>query len=65
MRSTDSKWDRYQPSHYLSTNTVDPDTDLDGSHEFFDHDDEYYGLTIVEPTSRFATVRYLKGYNIL
>jgi hypothetical protein len=65
MRSTDSKWDRYQPAHYLSVNTVDPDMDLDGSHEFFDHDDEYYGLTIVEPKGVLATARFLNGYDVL
>lgn len=65
MRSTDSKWDQYQPAHYLCVNTVDPDTDLDGSREFFDHDDEYYGLTIVEFSSPFKTARYLKGYGVL
>lgn len=65
MRTTDTKWDALQHSHYLATNTVDPDMDLDGSREFFDHDDEHYGLTIVEFDQDLEQMRYLKGYNIL
>lgn len=65
MRTTDTKWDALRYSHYFATNTVDPDMDLDGSHEFFDHDDEYYGLTIVEFAQDLEQMRYLKGYNIL
>ena len=65
MRPTDTNWERLQPAHYLSTNTVDPDMDIDGSHEFFDHDDEYYGLTIVEPKGVLATACFLNGYGVL
>ena len=66
MRTTDTKWDALQHSHYLATNTVDPDMDIDGSHEFFDHDDEHYGLSIVDTgVHALEQMRYLKGYNIL
>lgn len=65
MRSTDTKWDCLQYAHYLSANTVDPDTDIDGSREFFDHDDEHYGLTIVEPKGVLETARFLNGYDVL
>jgi hypothetical protein len=65
MRTTDTKWDALRYSHYLSTNTVDPDMDIDGAHEFFDCDNEHYGLTIVEFEHDLEQMRYLKGYNIL
>jgi len=54
------------PAHYLNCNTVDPDMDIDGSAEFgdIDIDNEYEGLTIVEPNNVLETARFLNGYNI-
>lgn len=52
------------PAHYLNTNTIDPDTDIDGSREFDDIDNEYEGLTIIEPEGVLETARFLNGYNI-
>jgi hypothetical protein len=43
---------------------VDPDTDLDGSIEFGDIDNEYEGLTIVEPDNVLEAARFLNGYNV-
>lgn len=57
-------WDGFKSAHYLNTNTIDPDTDLDGSAEFGDYDDPYLGLTIIEATTPLETLRYLKGYAI-
>lgn len=51
-------------AHYLSTNTVDPDFDIDSAEEFEDHDNPYEGLTIVEPG--FGNIRrWLRGRDIL
>lgn len=51
-------------AHYLSTNTVDPDFDIDSSAEFEDHDNPYEGLTIVEPG--FGNIRrWLRGRDII
>lgn len=57
-------WDGFKCAHYLNTNTIDPDMDLDGSEEFSDHDDPYSGLTIISLTNPLETLRYLKGYSI-
>lgn len=57
-------WDGFKSAHYLNTNTIDPDTDLDGSEEFSDCDDPYLGLTIIEAKTPLETLRYLKGYAI-
>lgn len=53
-------------SEYLCSNNVDPDFDIDGSHEFADSDgtDDLHGLTIVEPDGVLNTVRFLNGYHI-
>lgn len=63
-RPVDTDWDDYKGAHYLNTNTVDPDMDIDGSIEFSDIDDDYYGLTIIEPEGVLATARFLNGYDI-
>jgi hypothetical protein len=63
QRPTDTDWDDYKTAHYLNTNTIDPDMDIDGSVEFCDIDDEYYGLSIVEPEGVLATARFLNGYD--
>lgn len=51
-------------SAYYGMNNVEPDFDIDSSAEFQDHDDEYAGLTIVEP-GHGNIRRWLKGYDIL
>lgn len=33
-RPADTDWDDYKTAHYLNTNTIDPDMDIDGSIEF-------------------------------
>jgi hypothetical protein len=55
--------DPLNDSSYLCTNTVDPDFDIDSSHEFGDIDNEYEGLSVVSMGK--DTRRWLKGYNIL
>jgi hypothetical protein len=57
-------WDGFKSAHYLNTNTIDPDTDLDGSEEFGDYDDPYLGLTIISPANTLEAVRFLNGYAI-
>lgn len=50
--------------HQYNANTVDPEFDIDGSAEFDDHDDQYEGLTIVEPG--YGNIRrWLRGRDIL
>ena len=63
-QADDINWDGFKCAHYLNTNTIDPDMDIDGSEEFADYDNEYAGLTIVAPTTTLETLRYLKGYSI-
>lgn len=63
-RPTDTDWDDYKTAHYLNTNTIDPDMDIDGSIEFCDIDDDYYGLSIIEPEGVLATARFLNGYDL-
>ena len=52
--------DPMNDAEYLALNTCDPDFCMD---EFGDVDDEFAGLSIVEPGK--DTRRWLKGYNIL
>ena len=61
---TEIHWDDCIPARYLSTNTVDPDFDIDGSIEFGDHDNDLRGLTVHEFDSSFKTARYLRGYGL-
>lgn len=58
--------DPYGDAQYLTSNTVDPDFDLDGSAEFNDsaESDELDGLTIVDP-GQGNIRRWLKGYDVL
>jgi hypothetical protein len=66
IRSWDAIDDPCGDSAYLSTNTVDPDFDIDGSVEFDDstEEDNLHGLTIVEPG--FGNIRrWLRGHDIL
>lgn len=60
---TEIRWNDFIPARYLSTNTVDPDFDIDGSAEFGDHDDNLRGLTVHEPGSVLDTIRFLNGYS--
>lgn len=62
-RPVDTDWDDLKTAHYLNTNTIDPDMDIDGSIEFSDIDDDYYGLSIIEPEGVLATARFLNGYD--
>jgi len=64
QRPTDTDWDDYKTAHYLNTNTIDPDMDIDGSIEFCDIDDEYYGLSIVETQSEIELFEFCTGYDI-
>jgi len=64
VRPVDTGWSGFMPAHYLNCNTVDPDMDIDGSAEFGDIDNEYEGLTIVEPNNVLETARFLNGYNV-
>lgn len=61
---TEIRWDDCIPARYLSTNTVDPDFDLDGSAEFGDFDDNLRGLTIHSFDSVLDTTRFLNGYGL-
>ena len=61
---TEIHWDDCIPARYLSTNTVDPDFDIDGSAEYGDHDDNLRGLTVHTFDSVLETVRYLNGYGL-
>jgi len=60
----DINWDGFKTAHYLNTNTIDPDMDIDGSEEFSDYDDPYLGLTIISPANTLEAVRFLNGYAI-
>lgn len=62
----DSISDPYGDAHYLASNTVDPDFDLDGSAEFGDSTDadDLHGLTIVEP-GHGNIRRWLRGRDII
>jgi len=62
QRPTDTDWDDLKTAHYLNTNTIDPDMDIDGSIEFSDIDDEYYGLSIVETQSEIELFEFCTGY---
>jgi hypothetical protein len=64
QRPTDTDWDDYKTAHYLNTNTIDPDMDIDGSIEFCDIDDEYYGLSIVETQSEIELFEFCTGYDV-
>jgi hypothetical protein len=57
--------DPLNDSSYLCTNTVDPDFDIDSSHEFGDIDNEYEGLTITEPMTEAELFQFCTGYDIL
>lgn len=63
-RPADTDWDDYKTAHYLNTNTIDPDMDIDGSIEFSDIDDEYYGLSIVETQSEKELFEFCTGYDL-
>ena len=64
-KPVDQGWTQFIRADYLNTNTVDPDMDIDGSQEFHDIDNEYLGLTIIEPETTLDAARFLNGYNIL
>lgn len=66
IRGFESVDDPYDDAHYLTSNNIDADFDIDGSSEFCDSDgsEELNGLTIVEPGNGNIR-RYLKGYDIL
>ena len=49
---TEINWNDCIPARYLSTNTVDPDFDIDGSIEFGDRDDNLRGLTVDRKSTR-------------
>jgi hypothetical protein len=55
-------------AHYLTSNNIDADFDIDGALEFCDSDgsdaDQFAGLTIVDP-GQGNIRRWLKGYDIL
>lgn len=63
-QADDINWDGFKSAHYLNTNTIDPDMDIDGSEEFGDYDDPYLGLTIISPKTPLETLRYLRGYSV-
>ena len=69
VRDFDSNDDPYDDAHYLGSNNIDADFDIDGSLEFCDSDgsEELSGLTIVEPAfgNPLAIRRYLNGYDVL
>ena len=45
-------------------NLIDPDMDITGAAEFGDYDDEFAGLTIVQPLNDAEAWTYLSGYEI-
>jgi hypothetical protein len=45
-------------------NLIDPDMDITGAIEFGDYDDEFEGLTIVQPLNDAEAWTYLSGYEI-
>ena len=45
-------------------NLIDPDMDITGAAEFGDYDDEFEGLTIVQPLNDAEAWTYLSGYEI-
>jgi hypothetical protein len=52
---------RVDTYHVQNLEFLDRSYDFD---EFHDIDDEYEGMTIVEPESVRDTIRFLKGYNL-
>ena len=48
----------------LAVNFVDPDTDIDGSAEFGDVDDDLAGLTIFTPRNVLDAGSFLNGYSV-
>jgi hypothetical protein len=51
-------------AEYLTTNFVDPDTDIDGSAEFGDVDDDLAGLTVFTPKNVLDAGSFLSGYSV-
>ena len=55
----------YRRHDYFSTNTIDPDMDINGSVEFGDcMGDDLGGLTIVETSSETELFAFCTGYDI-